>query len=125
MLTWGVDRYRYAYQLDRKKDYYSRENMVRAGEQAVIYHYSGNLFGRPWVTGNESALTELWNRYLDMTSWKGMVQWKVKISWLDGLGRMVARLFPGPAAYRFLLPIYFQMVLPQRYWKRRGTKRDG
>ena len=119
MLTWGVDRYRYAYRLERKERFYSKESMVEASEHAVIYHYVGNLFGRPWLAGNESALTELWHRYLDISPWKGMAQWSVAAPWIESLARVAAKIFPRPIIYRLSFSIHFHLTFPRRRGKTR------
>lgn len=69
-LTFGIDESYYLDSLDKKPHYYSREEVKEAGRNAVIYHYcSGD---KPWIEDTRCALSDLWDKYLQLSPWAGM-----------------------------------------------------
>ena len=69
-LTLGMDETYYIYSLDKKSQYYSKEEMTEAGRNAVIYHYSTPA--KPWIKDTRCALVDRWEEYLRLSPWAGM-----------------------------------------------------
>lgn len=115
-LSFGIDRFFYAFHLDQRRDYYSKESVVRASEQVIIYHYVGDPFGRPWMTEGKGALTELWDRYLDLSPWKGMEKWPGRLTM--PIQRAALRIAPNGGLYRLLHAVYAHAFLALRYKKK-------
>ncbi len=69
-LTAGIDEYYYVHSLSKKPHYYSREEMEEASRNAVIYHYCSA--DKPWIEDARCALSDLWDKYLQLSPWAGM-----------------------------------------------------
>ncbi len=55
------------------RNYYSKtefEESIRNGNNPIVYHCSQPNEGRPWMTGNRNAFSEIWNHYYSISSVK-------------------------------------------------------
>lgn len=51
--------------------YYSEEEFTDAYASIVVYHCMQYLSARPWVRGNKCPVSDIWDKYLEQSPWKG------------------------------------------------------
>ena len=120
LLTSGLDTAYYAYALDKKPGYYSREEMREAGQNAAIYHYSSVV--KPWIVGTRCARTALWEHYWQLSPWAGQQRRRKREQPL--WTRMQTALYERGGAHLLraahLLSVYALAPLTRQQRKRRS-----
>lgn len=51
-------------------DYYSKEDLDRAGKNPIIVHYVGNMYLRPWFVRSNHPMHHLYDQYKLISPWK-------------------------------------------------------
>jgi len=59
--------------------FYSIDDFNQARQHPVIYHFSGNTFGRPWFRNSKHPIKKDYDYFLSLTPWSNYVQQYKKI----------------------------------------------
>ena len=67
-----------------KKNYYSYEQLRAEFYEPKIIHSSFGLTGKPWEAGNQHPNKEIWNKYINLSPWKGQPRPEAKrtLAWM-------------------------------------------
>lgn len=78
-----------------KEAYYSEEQVKDAVNHAVIYHFFRFLGEFPWNKGNLHPDNDLFDRYLELSPWKGYEKPKSEGSMAMKIEKVLFRILPG------------------------------
>lgn len=103
-----------------KQGYYSKEEIVGAAENAVIYHCFRFIGEFPWDKGNVHPFERIFDKYLAMSAWRDYEKARSKRSFVFRFERLLYSVLPGSLFIRIFHKAHILFI----YYSEQLTLRD-